>query len=141
MSKKRILIIDDNRTLVLTAERVLQKGGYETATALNGRDGLQKAQQWKPDVIILDIVMPGMNGYEVGNQLRQNPVTADIPIIFLSAKGNTDETQGAPVIGLKEISKAFDSGASDFLHKPVAAVEFLQAVNNVLNLDELISMT
>jgi CheY-like chemotaxis protein len=141
MDKKRILIVDDNRTLVMTAECILQKEGYETATALNGRDGLQKAQQWKPDIIILDIVMPEMDGYEVGQQLRQNPATASIPIIFLSAKGNTDERQGAPAIGLKEINKAFDSGANDFLHKPVAAADLLRAIKDLLGLYELISGT
>jgi CheY-like chemotaxis protein len=139
MGKKRILIIDDNRTLAMAAERILQKEGYETVSALNGRDGLQKAQQWNPDIIILDIVMPGMDGYEVSHQLKRNPDTASIPIIFLSAKGNTDATQGAPAAGLKEIDEAFASGANDFLHKPVAAATLIRAVNNLLGLDNLIA--
>jgi CheY-like chemotaxis protein len=139
MDKKRILIIDDNRTLVMITERILQKEGYETATALSGRDGLQKAQQWKPDIIILDIVMPVMDGYMVGLQLKQNPATTSIPIIFLSSRGNTDETQGATAEGLREINKAFNSGANDFLHKPVAAADLLRAINNTLGLHKLIS--
>jgi CheY-like chemotaxis protein len=139
MDAKRILIIDDNRTMAVTAERILQKKGYETASSLNGRDGLLKVQQFKPDAIILDIVMPGMDGYEVCTQLKQNPETAGIPIIFLSAKGNTDETLGAPALGLKEINKAFESGANDFLHKPLTAAELIQAVDNLFALDSMIS--
>jgi twitching motility two-component system response regulator PilH len=138
MDKKRILVVDDNRMLAMTAERVLQKQGYETASALNGPEGLQKAQQWKPDLIILDIVMPGMDGYEVSRQLKRYPDTVDIPIIFLSSKGNTDETEGPPIVGLKEINKAFNSGANDFLHKPVAAADLLRAVNDVFGLYKLL---
>jgi CheY-like chemotaxis protein len=139
MEKKRVLIIDDNRTLALTAERVLQKQGYDTQTAMNGREGLEKAQKWQPDIIILDIVMPGIDGYEVGRELRQDPGTAGIPIIFLSAKGNTDEKEGSPTIGLKEINRAFKCGANDFLHKPVAAADLIYAVENILKISELIS--
>jgi CheY-like chemotaxis protein len=141
MKKKRVLIIDDNRTLALTAERVLQKQGYDTQAAMNGREGLERAQEWQPDIIILDIVMPGMDGYEVGRQLRQHPRTASIPIIFLSAKGNTDEKEGSPNIGLKEINRAFRCGANDFLHKPVAAADLIYAVENILKISELISKT
>lgn len=131
-NKKRILVIDDNRTLVMAARGVLQKNGYDVITALNASEGLQKARQEKPDVIILDIVMPGMNGYEAGRQLKQDPETAYIPIIFLSAKGNTDEKKGATVYGLKEIDKAFECGANDFLNKPVKANDLLNAVKNAL---------
>jgi len=131
-NKKRVLVIDDNRTLVLAARGVLQKNGYDVITALNGSEGLQKAEQEKPDVIVLDIVMPGMNGYEVGQELKQNPETSDIPIIFLSAKGNTDEKKGPTANGLKEIDKAFECGANDFLNKPVKADDLLASIKNVL---------
>jgi CheY-like chemotaxis protein len=122
----------------MVAERVLQNNGYETMAALNGRDGLEKANEWKPDIILLDIVMPEMNGYEVAQKLRQSPETTRIPVVFLSAKGDVDEKQGASA-GLKEIDQAFDSGANDFLHKPVAASDLLQTISDVLSLNELLS--
>jgi len=135
--KIHILVIDDNRTLVLVAERVLKKQGYAVSTALNGADGIKKARAEKPALIILDIVMPEMDGYEVGRQLKQNPDTASIPIIYLSAKGNTDETKGSTADGLKEIDKAFECGASDFLNKPVKASDLIETVKNVLWLSRL----
>lgn len=138
-TKKLILVVDDNRVMVLATKRILQKQSYDVITALNGVEGLEKARKEKPDVIILDIVMPGMDGYEVGHQLRMDPDTTEIPIIFLSAKGNTDEKKGPTVIGLEEIDKAFECGANEFLQKPVAADELLRTVHNVLGLSKLIS--
>lgn len=133
MSSKRVLVIDDNRMLVTTVARILEKAGYQTTTVLNGGDGIEKAQEWTPDLIVLDVVMPNKNGYEVAWQLKQNPVTADIPIIFLSARGNTNQTEENSAPGLDEINQAFDLGASDFLPKPVAASELLKAVERVLS--------
>ena len=139
--KKRVLVIDDNRTLLLVAQRVLQKGGYDVITALNGPDGLQKAKNEKPDLIILDIIMPEMDGFEVARNLKNDADTADIPIVFLSARGNTDETQGPTTVGLEEIGTAFDSGGNDFLQKPVKAEDLLETVKNVLWFSKLESKT
>ena len=130
--KKRVLVIDDNRTLVLVAQRILQKNGYDVVTAMNGPDGLEKAHQDKPDLIILDIMMPEMDGFEVARNLKGDADTAQIPIIFLSARGNTDETKGPTTVGLEEIGTAFESGGNDFLQKPVKAEDLLEAVKNVL---------
>ena len=138
MEKKRILVIDDNHTLATIAERVLRKVGFDTMAAFDGPDGLQKARAWLPDIIILDIVMPGIDGYEVAAQLKTEARTAGIPIIFLSARGVTDETEGATTVGLNEINKAFELGANDFLHKPVAASDLIRAVKNVFGLYDVI---
>jgi len=135
--KKRVLVIDDNRTLVLAAERILQKQGYDVITALNGPDGLQKARKERPDIIILDIIMPEMDGYEVARNLKSDSDTAHIPIIFLSARGNTDETKGPTTVGLEEIGTAFECGGNDFLQKPVSAADLLNTVKNVLWLSRL----
>lgn len=133
MSAKRILVIDDNRMLATTVANILEKAGYQTTAILNGGDGIDKAQEWTPDLIVLDVVMPNMNGYEVASQLKQNQITADIPIIFLSARGNTDEAEEGSLLSLQEINQAFEIGASDFLPKPVAASELLKAVERVLS--------
>jgi CheY-like chemotaxis protein len=131
--KQRVLIIDDNRSLVLAAERVLQKEGYDVSTAFDGTQGLEKARAEKPDLILLDIVMPEIDGYEVCRRLKKDPETADIPVIFLSVKGETDETKGAPAEGLKEIDMAYECGASNFLTKPVPADKLVDAVRSELS--------
>ena len=137
--KRKILIVDDNRALVVAAERVLEKEGFDALTALNGPEGLEKARTDKPDLIILDILMPGMNGYEVCRRLQANPDTCGIPVIFLTVKGVVDEKRGASYEGLKEINEAFDCGASDFLNKPIKARELIDVINKTLSLHHLLS--
>lgn len=138
--KKRVLVIDDNQVLVLAAERVLQKQDYDVFTASSGAEGLERVREIKPDVIILDIVMPGLDGYEVGRQLKEDVETTDIPIIFLSAKGNAHEKKGAASVGLREINLAFECGANDFLQKPVGADDLVRSVKNVLWFSEISSI-
>ena len=130
--KQRILIVDDNHALVLAAKLVLQKNGFDVIIAYDGLEGLEKAQQEKPDLIILDINMPKMNGYEVCRQLRNKPETSRIPIIILSSKGEVDVNKNAPVVGLKEVFDGYDLGANNFLTKPVTADELLDAVKKEL---------
>lgn len=138
-NRKRILVIDDNRTLMLAAERILEKQEYEVYTASNGTEGLKKVKEIKPDVIILDIVMPGLNGYQVGRILKEDVDTTDIPIIFLSAKGNSHENKDGVAVGLREINLAFECGANDFLQKPVASDDLVRAVKNILWFSEISS--
>lgn len=137
--KPLVLVVDDEKSLVLIAERVLQKEGFDVVTAYNGIEGLKKAQENMPDVIVLDIVMPGMNGYEVCRKLQANPNTCSIPIIFLSVKGVVDEKKGASTEGLKEINEAFNYGASDFLNKPVTARDLIDAIKKALSFHQLLS--
>lgn len=136
--KKRILIIDDNRTLSRIAQGVLARQGYDSDSALDGADGVKKALEGAYDLILLDIVMPGMNGYEVCRQLKASDATKDIPIVFLTSKGNTDETRGAPSEGLKEVEQAYQCGAADFLTKPIAASELIKTVDNIFLLSRII---
>ena len=136
--KGRILLIDDNRSLVLAAERILQKEDYVVLTAFNGKEGLEKARAEKPDLIILDIVMPEMNGYVVCRQLKKAPETARIPVIILSVKGEVDETRAAPALGLEEVSDGYECGAYNFLTKPVSASQLLDAVKNELSFSALL---
>ena len=138
-AKKRILIIDDNRALVLAAERVLQKNGFDVLTASDGLKGLEKARAEKPDLILLDINMPVMDGYEVCHKLKSDPDMARIPVIILSAKGEIDEKKTASAVGLKEVYTAYDLGANNFLTKPVAADDLLDAVRNEFAFSSLLS--
>ena len=137
--KPLVLVVDDERSLVLIAERVLQKEGFDVVTAYNGAEGLQKAQENLPDIIILDIVMPEMNGYEVCRKLQGNPNTCNIPVIFLSVKGTVDEKKAPTTEGLKEINEAFNRGASDFLNKPVPARDLIDTINKNLSFRQILS--
>ena len=138
-SRKRILVVDDNKSLVLVMARLLQREGYEVSTAFDGTEGMQKAQTEKPDLIILDIRMPGPDGYEVCRELQSDPNTASIPIVFLSSKGNIDEKQGPAGVGLNEMKMAYKYGASDFLHKPISSKELITRVKGILSLDNILS--
>ena len=107
MTKARILVVDDDPEAVVFLVDQLGFFGYDTVVARNGPDGLRQAQQSRPNLIILDVMMPGMSGYEVSKQLKSNPQTAHIPILMLTAKGQP----GDPAAG-------FDSGADDYIAKP-----------------------
>lgn len=137
--RKRILVVDDNKSLVMVMQRILQHEGYDVSTAFDGTEAIQKAQMAVPDLVILDISMPGIDGYEVCRHLQSDPKTAKTPIVFLSSKGNIDERKGPAGVGLKEIQQAYSFGAVDFLHKPVTAKELLSTVKSVLSLGKIAS--
>ncbi len=139
-SKARILVIDDRERMVKIVQRILEKEGYEVLTAFDGLEGLRKAQEKKPNLIILDIIMPRMDGYEVCRRLRSDPDTAGIPILLLTVKGQLDE----PDIDdetldarLQERNVGFEAGAIEFLSKPVTMEELLDRVRPLLWFDSL----
>ncbi|MCD6520727.1 MAG: response regulator [Anaerolineae bacterium] len=134
-SKPRVLIVDDSRPVVTLLKVVLEREGYEVVTAYNGDDGLRIAREQKPDLIVLDIMMPGMDGYEVCYRLKQDYLTADIPILMLTGKGNVEEEPGWKkdfAMRLRERLKGFDAGATDFMSKPVSVKKFLREVKALL---------
>jgi len=137
---KSILVVDDNQSLVRLLEGVLKRNGYDVLTAFDGVEGLRAARRHKPDLVILDIVMPKMDGYEVCRELQQDSETASIPVIMLTVKGQVDE----PVIGetslgarVQERLAGFEVGALDFISKPVKAADLLDRVRNLLWLNSL----
>lgn len=135
MGKARILCVDDDRPTVTIISGVLKKEDYDVDTALSGTEGLQKAHDLKPDLILLDIMMPGMDGYEVSRRLRDDPETAKIAVIMLTAKGGVDDPDKESYVfagKVKDRLKGFDSGALEFLTKPVKAKELVHRVKAVL---------
>lgn len=128
----QILIIDDNPTIVRIIEMALQSYGYQVASANDGETGLARAKALHPDLIILDIMMPKMNGYEVCQALRADPETADIRVLMLTAKGGIDDQipgAGTYVKNLRERLHGFDVGADDFITKPVKFKELKQRID------------
>jgi DNA-binding response OmpR family regulator len=135
MGKIRILCVDDDRPTVTIISGVLRKEGYEVDIALDGQAGLQKAREFKPHLIILDIMMPGMDGYQVSRNLRNDAETAKIGVIMLTAKGGVDDPdkEAYQFAGkVMDRMKGFDSGAVEFLTKPVKAKDLVQRVKAVL---------
>lgn len=118
-----LLIVDDEPQVRKLLETLLQHEGYQTVCASSGEEALQVVAQQAPDLILLDIMMPGMDGYEVASQLKSDDATAGIPIIMLSALSDA----GARVSGL-------ESGAEEFLSKPIERIELSLRVRNLLRL-------
>lgn len=133
--KAKILVVDDSPTIAETLARVLQPQGFEVYKALNGKDALVKARQLMPDLILLDIIMPEMNGYKVCQRLKANPDTAKIGVIMLSAKGNIDGPQvnGRSLINsVNDRELAYKAGADGFLHKSVSPDELMKSIKSLL---------
>jgi len=138
--KMRILVVDDNRSVVRIIEAVLQKEGFEILTAFDGLEGLQKARAEKPDLVILDIVMPRMDGYEVCRLLQDDPDTAAIPVLILTVRGQVDEPDlddHTISTRIQEQLDGYEAGATEFLSKPIKAKELLKRVQTLLWLDRL----
>ncbi|MBT4513033.1 MAG: response regulator [Chloroflexi bacterium] len=109
--QKKVLIVDDDPNLVKSLTFVLSKEGYATDSSADGEEALIKINDFKPDIVFLDIMMPKKNGYEVCQELKANPKTSDIHIVMLTAKG-----QGI------DRAKAMDSKADEFFTKPFSPI-------------------
>jgi len=122
MDKKRILLIDDEENFCLLVKKNLELlGSFEVYTATNGKEGIRVAQTIKPDLILLDISMPKMDGFEILKILKENDATMAIPAIMLTAKKD-DATKD-------KASQLFDE---DFITKPIEAYELKTKIENVL---------
>ncbi len=119
--KKRILVVDDEKDLVDLISYNLNRNGYDVITADDGASALELASKEQPDLVVLDLMLPGVDGMEVAKQLRADPETASIPIIMLTAK--SEEVDG--VVGLA-------IGADDYITKPFSMKILLARLNTVL---------
>jgi DNA-binding response OmpR family regulator len=119
---RSILIVDDDEKARWISERIMKKAGYQVFTAINGEDGLQKARDLLPDLIILDVMMPKLNGYEVFQYLKSSSITENIKVVMLTAKGDRNEinAEGKAVIAGFEVD--------GFLTKPVPVQELIACV-------------
>ena len=117
----KILIIEDDPSFLRAISHIVEKEGYDVTYASNGMSGLRMAKEENPDLLILDIMLPGLDGFEICARLRNEPQTARLPIIMLSAKGQeADKTTGLQV------------GANEYLTKPVDRTLLLEKVTALL---------
>ena len=119
---KKILVIEDDPNALRLIRYALEQEGYQVLSAENGLEGVKKAQDDHPDLVVLDIMLPGLDGYEVCHKLRQKPETAALPVLMLSAKARQDDKD----IGLK-------MGADDYLAKPADPATMVEKVKALLN--------
>ncbi|MEE9320953.1 MAG: response regulator [Granulosicoccus sp.] len=116
-----ILLIEDSPTDAHAYSKILRKSGHDVRVAITGEEGMDMARQAQPDVILMDIVMPGVNGFEATRLLQRDRVTADIPVIMLSTKDQETDR----IWGLRQ-------GAIDYLVKPVSRQNLLRSVDSAL---------
>ncbi|MCL2039144.1 MAG: response regulator [Bacteroidetes bacterium] len=108
MSKPYILVVDDNKITTKLLHRYLDINGYEVAEAYDGQECLEKVAEKHPDAIVLDVMMPRLDGYQTTMKLKGDPITAEIPIVIVTALNDVQNQL-----------KAIESGADDFLNKPI----------------------
>jgi len=119
MENKRIVVIDDEVEMSMLLKIELETEGYEVSVANSGQEGLDLVKEIMPNLILLDIMMPGMDGYEVLKCLKEDPATKDIFVAMLTAKG----------LG-KEIQKALDLGVDDYIAKPFHALLLIKKIES-----------
>ncbi|CAH0992931.1 Response regulator PleD [Sinobacterium norvegicum] len=117
----RVLIVDDSPTETMKMKSILSRHGFEVLEAENGEDGVAKAKQEKPDLVLMDIVMPGINGFQATRQLSRNNITSHIPVVIVTTKDQeTDRVWGAR------------QGAKGYLTKPLEEKLLMNTIKDVL---------
>ena len=117
MSIKRILVVDDSKTELMFMTDLLQKNGFSVKTAENAEDAFRRLAEEKPDLILMDVVMPGQNGFQLTRAITRDPLYADVPIIMCTSKNQETDR----VWGMRQ-------GARDYITKPVAAGELMAKI-------------
>jgi CheY-like chemotaxis protein len=119
---KKVLVVDDSKTALLMEREILEKRTpYECVTASDGREAVEKAKQEQPDLILMDVVMPRMNGFEACKAMREQPGTRDIPIVLVTTRGEESYMEAG-----------FQSGCNDYITKPVNGEELVALLQSYL---------
>lgn len=116
-----VLIVDDSPTEVHILREALENGGYTTVSAANGDEGVTLAREHKPDLILMDVVMPGLNGFQATRRLHKDPETSEIPIIMVTTKSHETDR----IWGMRQ-------GAVDYIVKPVDPAELVERARAAL---------
>jgi DNA-binding response OmpR family regulator len=123
MERKKILLVDDSNTILMMEKFILKNDPYDVVTASNGEEAVQKAGEERPDLILLDVMMPKMGGFDVCRHIRSNPRTESIPIIMVTTRGEAENVETGWV-----------SGCNDYVTKPINAIELLAKIRNLLGM-------
>jgi DNA-binding response OmpR family regulator len=121
MTRKKILLVDDSSTILMMEKFILRNGPYEILTATNGEEGVLIAAEQMPDLILLDVIMPKMGGFEACKLLRGTRATSEIPIIMVTTRGEA-----------ANVEAGWANGCTDYVTKPINAIELLAKVRNFL---------
>lgn len=120
MQNTKVLIVDDEPNIVLAIDFLLSQKGFQTEKAYNGMEALKKVKNFQPNIVILDLMMPGMTGFEVARKIRATTNFSDIQIVFLTAKGTTkDKMQG------------YSNGGDLYLTKPFNNDDLVMAIQEI----------
>jgi CheY-like chemotaxis protein len=120
-TRKRILLVDDSSTALMIEKMLLAKAPYEVITARDGHEGVRKAVTERPDLILMDVVMPTMTGLQACRAIRANAATRETPIILVTTRGEQEN-----------VEEGFASGCNDYVTKPINGLELLSKLRNTL---------
>ena len=121
MVRKKILLVDDAKTSLMMEQMILSRGSYEFVTAKDGQEAVEMAASEHPDLILMDIMMPKMDGLQACKQIREHDETSEIPIIMVTTRGEA-----------ANVEKGFENGCNDYVSKPINANELLSKVKKHL---------
>jgi len=116
-----VLIIDDSPTELHMFQKMLEKNGFDTLVADSGEEGIKQARAQRPDLILMDVVMPGMNGFQATRKLTQAPMTSSIPVVMITTKDQETDK----IWGMRQ-------GAVEYVVKPVAEKQLIAMINQVM---------
>src|SRR5580700_8557721 len=122
LMSKKILVVDDSKTALMMEREILERRtSYQCVTASDGQEAVEKAQLERPDLVLMDVVMPRMNGFEACKRMRQQPGTRDIPIVLVTTRGEESYMEAG-----------FQSGCNDYITKPVDGAELVALLQSYL---------
>jgi CheY-like chemotaxis protein len=119
--RKKVLLVDDSNTVLMMEKMILSKGPFDVVTAHDGAEGVLKAKSEQPDIILLDVVMPNLDGLSACAAIRNEPSTKHIPIVMVTTRGEE-----------QNIETAFRNGCTDYVTKPINGLELLTKLYNIL---------
>lgn len=128
MAKKLILAVDDNPAGVGALRQILIQKGYDVATAMSGEEAIEYLAKRVPDLVLLDVAMPGLSGYDVCRKIREDPRTASVPVIFLTGKG-----------GARDMKEGTAAGSDLYLTKPILSTRLTSMLEMFLTTDKPIA--
>ena len=121
MQRKKILLVDDSNTILMMERMILTKGPYDLFTASNGEEAVERALSQRPDLILMDVVMPKMNGFEACRRIRGEAAIKDTPIIMVTTRGE-----------VQNVETGFESGCNDYVTKPINGAELMAKLKTYL---------